>query len=149
MLCTLSGISPLRVAETLGQTSGVTCLENGGTWVAQLVKCLTLDFDLGRDFTVVRLSPVWGSTLSVEPAWDSLHLCLPLPTLKKKKENKCAWVSQLVERLTLAQVMISLLVGSSPALGSVLTAQSQEPALDSVSFSDPPLLVLCLSQKIN
>ena len=46
-----------------------------------------------------------------------------------------AWVAQSFEHLTSAQVMISLFVSSSPALGSVLTAQSLEPALDSVSPS--------------
>ena len=44
------------------------------------------------------------------------------------------WVAQSVKCLTLAQVMISQLVGSSPALGSVLTAQSLEPVSDSVSL---------------
>ena len=44
-------------------------------------------------------------------------------------------MAQSVERLTSAQVMISRSVGSSPASGSVLTAQSLEPALDSVSPS--------------
>ena len=39
-----------------------------------------------------------------------------------------AWVAQLAERLTLAQVMILQFVGSSPASGSVLTSQSLEPA---------------------
>ena len=58
-----------------------------------------------------------------------------------------AWVAQSVERLILAQVMISQSVSSSPALGSVLTAQSLEPASDSVSpsLSAPPLFMLCLS----
>ena len=53
---------------------------------------------------------------------------------------------------TSAQVMISQFVGSGPALGSVLTAQSLEPASDSVarSLSASPLLMLCLSlSKIN
>ena len=36
---------------------------------------------------------------------------------------------------TLAQVMISRFLGLSPAWGSVLTAQSLEPASDSVSLS--------------
>ena len=45
------------------------------------------------------------------------------------------WVAQLVELPTLAQVMISQLVGSSPALGSALIAQSLEPASYSVSLS--------------
>ena len=57
-------------------------------------------------------------------------------------------MSQSVERPTSAQVMISLLVSSSLAWGSVLTAQSLQPALDSVSpsLSAPPLLALCLSK---
>ena len=53
-----------------------------------------------------------------------------------------AWVALSVKRPTLAQVMISQFVGSSPASGSVLTAQSLEPASDSVS----PSLSLPLSQ---
>ena len=43
-----------------------------------------------------------------------------------------AWVAQSVKGLTSAQVMISQFVSLSPASGSVLTAQSLEPALDSV-----------------
>ena len=46
-----------------------------------------------------------------------------------------AWVAQSVKRLTSAQVMISQSVSSSPASGSVLTAQSLEPVSDSVSPS--------------
>ena len=60
-------------------------------------------------------------------------------------------MAQSVERPTSAQVMISRSVSSSPASGSVLTAQSLEPASDSVSpsLSDPPpfMLSLSLSQK--
>ena len=43
--------------------------------------------------------------------------------------------------LTSAQVMISQLVSSSPELGSVLMAQSLEPALDSVSPSLSHVLI--------
>ena len=65
-------------------------------------------------------------------------------------------MAQLVKRLTLAQVMISRFLSLSPALGSVLTAQSLEPASDpkSPSLSLPLLhshsvsLCVCLS-KIN
>ena len=46
-----------------------------------------------------------------------------------------AWVAQWVKCLTSAQVMISWFVGSSPASGSVLPAQSLDPASDSVSPS--------------
>ena len=58
------------------------------------------------------------------------------------------WVAQSVKHLTLVQVMISRLVSSSPVLASGLTAQSLEPASDSVSpsLSVPPPLVLCLSR---
>ena len=61
-------------------------------------------------------------------------------------------MAQSAKRLTLAQVMILRLMSSSPASGSVLTAQSLEPASDSVSpsFTDPPPLTLSLSlSKIN
>ena len=58
-----------------------------------------------------------------------------------------AWVAQSVKRPTSAQVTILRSVSSSPASGSVLTAQSLEPVSDSVSpsLSDPPLFMLCLS----
>ena len=53
----------------------------------------------------------------------------------------------MAECPTSAQVIISQSVGSSPVSVSVLTAQSLEPAWDSVSpsLSAPPLLMLCLS----
>ena len=58
-------------------------------------------------------------------------------------------MAQSVKRLTSAQVTISRFVGWSPASGSVLMAQSLEPASDSVSSSLslllPSLLALCLS----
>ena len=58
-------------------------------------------------------------------------------------------MAQLVERPTLAQVTISWSMSSSPTSGSVLTAQSLEPALDSVSpLSAPPMLMLCLCLSI-
>ena len=61
------------------------------------------------------------------------------------------WVAQLVKRPTSAQVMISQFVSSSPASGSVLTAQSLETASDSVSphLSIPPLLTLFVSLSLN
>ena len=63
-----------------------------------------------------------------------------------------AWVAQTVKHPTSAQVMISRFEGSSPVLGSVLTAQSLEPALESVSpsLSAPASLTHFLSlTKIN
>ena len=60
-------------------------------------------------------------------------------------------MAQSVKRLPLAQVMISQFVSSSPVSDSVLTDQSLEPALDSVSPSLCPSLAhaLSLSLKIN
>ena len=64
-----------------------------------------------------------------------------------------AWVAQLVERPTSAQVTISRSVSSSPTWGSGLTAQSLEPASDSVSslsLCPSPIHALSLSvSKIN
>ena len=58
-----------------------------------------------------------------------------------------AWVAQLVEPPTSAQVMTSWLVSPSPMSGSVLTAQNLETASDSVSpfLSAPHPFMLCLS----
>ena len=61
-------------------------------------------------------------------------------------------MAQLVEHPISVQVIISQFVGSSPMSVSVLTAQTLEPASDSVSLSlsAPLQLVLCLSlSKIN
>ena len=61
-------------------------------------------------------------------------------------------MAQSVEHPASAQVIISRSVGSSPRSGSVLTAQSLEPASDPVSpsLSAPPQLTFCLSlSKIN
>ena len=60
-------------------------------------------------------------------------------------------MAQSAKRPTSAQAMISRSVSSSPTSGSVLTAQSLEPAWDSVSpsLSPPPLFVLCLLKKKN
>ena len=67
------------------------------------------------------------------------------PSLKVSVRG--AWVAQSVKRPNSARVMIPWFVGSSPASGSVLTAQSLEPALDSVcvSLSAPLPLVFSLS----
>ena len=60
-------------------------------------------------------------------------------------------MAQLVLHATLAQVMISWFLSSSPVSGSVLTAQGLEPALNSVSpsLSALPLFALCLSLSLS
>ena len=63
--------------------------------------------------------------------------------------NRGAWVAQSVERPTSAQVMISQFVSLSPALGSVLTAESLEPASDSVSPSLCPFPAHALSLSLS
>ena len=55
--------------------------------------------------------------------------------IRRNEILRGAWVAQSVGHPTSAQVMISRSVSSSPALGSVLTAQSLEPVSDSVSPS--------------
>ena len=126
--------------------------------MAQSVKHLTLDFGSGHDLTVREMKTHVGlCTDSTEPAWDSLFPSFSAPSLftparsllLSLKINKLrgTWVAQSVKRLTSAQVTISRYVSSSPAWGSVLTAQSLEPVSDSVSLSlsDPPPFMLCLS----
>ena len=58
----------------------------------------------------------------------------------KNSSRQGAWVAQSVKRLTLAQVVVSWFMSPNPTWGSVLTAQSLEPASDSVS---PSLPFLC------
>ena len=133
-----------------------------GAWVAQSVEHPPLDFHSGPDPRVMGLNPSSGCTLSVEPAWDFLPLSLslslslfpsaPLPclhSLSKINFFRGAWVAQSVKRPTSAQVTIPRSVSSSPASGSGLTAQSLEPASDSVSpsLSAPPSFMLCLCLK--
>ena len=64
---------------------------------------------------------------------------------------RAAWVAQLVGCPNSSQIMISRFVSSSPVWGSVLTAQSLEPALDPVSHFLCPFparpLSLPMSQK--
>ena len=65
------------------------------------------------------------------------------------EESWGAWVAQSLKRPTSAQVTISWFMGSStPPSGFAQTAQSLEPAWDSVSpsLSAIPLLMLCLSK---
>ena len=59
------------------------------------------------------------------------------------------WVAQSVKHPTLAQVMISQFMSLSPASGSVLTAQSLEPSLDSVSPSPCLSLAHALSPSVS
>ena len=69
---------------------------------------------------------------------------MSLLVIKKHKPGG-TWVAQSVERPTSAQVMISQFVSSSPTSGFMLTAQSLEPASDSVPLSLSVSLSLCPS----
>ena len=71
------------------------------------------------------------------------------PDIKKLFQG--GWVAQSVKLPTLAQVVISQFVSSSPMSGFVLTAWSLAPDLDSVSpsLSALPPLVLCLSLSVS
>ena len=62
-----------------------------------------------------------------------------------------SWVAQWVKCLTSAQVTISQFTSLNPASGSLRTAQSLEPALDSVSpsLSVPAALALSLSHSLS
>ena len=70
---------------------------------------------------------------------------------KKSSVGGGAWVTPSVKRLTSAQVMISWFMDSSPAWGSVLAAQSLEPASESVSPSvcPSPACALSLSLRLS
>ena len=52
------------------------CLTTWGAWVAQLVKCLTLDFSSGLDLRVVSSSPALGSVPGVAPTFKKKYLTI-------------------------------------------------------------------------
>ena len=120
------------------------CYSKGALgWLSQLKHRTSAQVMISQ---FVGSSPASGSVLTaqgLEPASDSVSLSLSL----KNKLKRGTWVAQSVKRLTLAQVVISQFVSSSPASGSVLTAQSLEPASDSVSpsLSVPSPLMLSFS----
>ena len=81
---------------------------------------------------------------------DSKSLILNHLRLKITFVSSGTGVAQLVKRPTSAHVMFSQFVSSIPELGSVLTAQSLGPALESVSpsLSTPPLIARSLSLSV-
>ena len=66
-------------------------------WVAQLVKCSTLDFGSGHDLRVVRLSPGLGS-LSLCPSSSLLSLSLS-HFLEKEKEIPLKLEVHIIENI--------------------------------------------------
>ena len=83
---------------------------------------------------------------SLEPDQHGKCACDLQIVMFRSVVSRATWVALSVTRPTSAQVMISRFVSSSPESGSVLTAQSLEPASDSVS----PSLALSFSlSKIN
>ena len=78
-----------RQGEALGErVKGETIMTaSRGTWVAQSVKHLTLDFSSGHDLPVRGFKPcIRLHADSVEPALDSLSL--PLSTCALAPKNK-------------------------------------------------------------
>ena len=71
------------------------------------------------------------------------------PSVFKLRILRGAWVAQSVEQPTVAQVMILRFLGSSPLLGSVLTAQSLEPVSDPPSLFLPHLCAHALSLSLS
>ena len=59
---TLESVLFSRTQWSLLQENDIETVSSGGTWVAQLFKCLTLGFGSGRELTDVRSSPTSGST---------------------------------------------------------------------------------------
>ena len=108
---------------------------------------------LFRGLTVFLMTKL----ISMQMLRSSAAECCPSPSkqgeLKKMSQGHLGggWGVHSVKRPTLAQVMISRLVGSSPAWGSVLTAGSLEPALDFVSpsLSAAPQLTLSVSLSLS
>ena len=128
----------------VGQWSGYELVQQQG-----LFRFLLVSFALGA--RMLPSSGYRGGTSHMwvysSLRWKVTESFLHLLFLKflQLKVFRGAWVAQPVKRLTSAQVMISRFVGSSPVLGSALSALSLEPALDSVPPSLSPSSSLTLS----
>ena len=88
-----------------------------GAWVAQSVKCPTLDFGSGRDLAVRGFEPRGGFCIdSAESAWDSVSLSLcPFPAWARSlalKNKQTLWDGMSLLRLgyknTLASTFFNL-----------------------------------------
>ena len=116
---------------------------------AFLLDFYLVHFHFAEIFANTNTSSLWPLPLLYFSFWylspsDTRFLCRPLLLEHKHHESRAfalfisvswgPWVAQAVKRPTSAQVMISQFLGLSPVLGSVLTAQSLEPASDSVSL---------------
>ena len=67
-------------------------LVGGGTWVAQVVKCLTLGFGPGHDLTIHEIEPQVGlHTDSMDTTWDSLSPSLSAPLPHPHRTHACTF----------------------------------------------------------
>ena len=89
------------------------------------------------------MNPIFGVICkkTLTQGHKTFHLC----SFKNIHNFWGTWVAQSVKDPTLVQVMISRFMGSNSVLGSLLTAQSLDPTLDSVS----PLLSDSLSLSLS
>ena len=102
-------------------------------WEHERFKMHTTTAAFERTSWLVRLE--WGSRLQI-----------------KKKQTYFGgdtWVTQSVKRLTLAQVMISCFVGSSPISGSPLSAKPTSDPLSSSLYPSPTDACTWSLSKIN
>ena len=129
----------LRSTETSRTTEAVCGLLKNEWWLFQATECQG-NLLCGYNSPIQCSSKKLNFNKNVKQYGDLLTV---------KKYDRGAWVAQSVKHPTSAMVRISQFISSSPASGSVLTAQSLEPASDSVSpsLSAPPCLCsvpLCL-----
>ena len=115
--CLLSSLAPLAL---LYETS----LPVPPTWPSEAKLVRSSPSSWGSLWPCTR--PTQCCSVAVFSLADVLSYCLNHHT--EISASWGAWVAQLAECPTSAQVMISWSVGSSPMSGSVLTAQSLEPA---------------------
>ena len=74
------------------------CMKRQSAWVAQLVGYPTLGFGSGHELGVVRSSPVLGSMLHIESAWDCLS-----PSVLPPLTRTCVCVCSLSLSLSLSR----------------------------------------------
>ena len=124
-----------RVPPTVSTCTMLGCDEPPPGWLQEPTACVCPSESKPREQRGPGAGPCW---------LEAEDRSLQRPSIKST-----GWGPQSVKRSTSAQVMILRFISSSPESSSVLTAQSPEPASDSLSASPPLSLSLFLSLSLS
>ena len=119
------------------------CVQKGGYQFERMIQ--QRDNNCRKIWIVFCFCFCFLALVSFAPRWCLSYSKVLKCFLKKWTKNRGAWVDQIIGCCSWAEVMISWSMGLRPMLSCVLTAQTLELALDSVSPSLSALSLLVSS----